>query len=165
VSVIKQQTSRPANCPIPADTGVRFLSTTRSGGAGWRVCRLGHLLLLAILASALRADEDVPKTLFLVTEADRIVAANADTGQFFELDMHAKEKVEHSHVANAVAVLITNQRFVAIGAFPGGWHSIRRQADEEFVSVEAAGYSALVVTSERILTFSGRNGSWSYRAR
>jgi hypothetical protein len=123
------------------------------------------VLVLALMSFGLQAEEDVLKTIFLVTEADRVVAANADTGQFFELGLHAKERIEHSHVANAVAVLITNQRFAAIGAFPGGWRSIRREADEAFVSAEAAGYSALVVTSDRILSFSGRNGSWSSRDR
>ena len=132
----------------------------------WRRARLlTGILWLAAMSSGVTADEDVLKTIFLVTEPDRVIAANADTGQFFELELHAKEAVEHSHVANAVAVLITNQRFAAIGAFPGGWRSIRRQADETFVSAEVAGYSALVVTSDRILSFSGRNGSWSFRGR
>jgi len=128
-------------------------------------CLLAGILPLAILSFCVQADEDVLKTIFLVTEADRVIAANADTGQFFELELHAKETVEHSHVANGVAVLVTNQRFAAIGAFPGGWRSIRRQADEDFVSAEAAGYSVLVVTSDRILSFSGKNGSWSFRGR
>lgn len=123
------------------------------------------VLLLAFMPFAVQAEEDVLKTIFLVSEDDRVVAANADTGQFFELELHAKETVEHSHVANAVAVLITNQRFAAIGAFPGGWRSIRREADEAFISAEAAGYSALVLTTDRILSFSGRNGSWSSKDR
>ncbi len=122
-------------------------------------------MLLAFICCGVQAEEDVVKTIFLVTESDRVIAANADTGQFFELELHAKETVEHSHVANAVAVLVTNQRFAAIGAYPGGWRSIRRQADESFVSAEAEGYSALVLTSDRILSFSGRNGSWSFRDR
>ncbi len=123
------------------------------------------VLVLALMSFGLQAEEDVLKTIFLVTESDRVVAANADTGQFFELGLHAKETIEHSHVANAVAVLITNQRFAAIGAFPGGWRSIRREADEAFISAEAAGYSALVLTTDRILSFSGRNGSWSSKDR
>jgi len=126
--------------------------------------RLLHLLLLCLPLGGFAGDV-VEKTLFLVTEPDRVIAANADTGQFFAFDLHAKEKVEHSHVANAVAVLVTNQRFAAVGAFPGGWSSIRRKADETFISAEASGYSALVVTSDRILSFSGRNGSWSYTDR
>jgi hypothetical protein len=136
-------------------------------GCLWQLaCLLSTgILLLTFMPGSVQAEEDVLKTIFLVTESDRVVAANADTGQFFELELHAKEAIEHSHVANAVAVLITNQRFAAIGAFPGGWRSIRRQADEAFVSAEAAGYSALVVTSDRILSFSGRNGSWSSRDR
>jgi len=142
---------------------MQFLSRIRGSSMRSRAWLLLRVLLLAFMSSAVQADADVPKTIFLVTEPGRVVAANADTGQFFELELHAKETVEHSHVANGVAVLITNQRFVAIGAFPGGWRSIRREADEDFVSAEAAGYSALVVTSDRILSFSGRNGSWSYR--
>ena len=144
---------------------MQFLSRIRVSGVRRLTCRLPGILLLAIMSSGVQADEDVLKTIFLITESDRVIAANADTGQFFELDLHAKERVEHRHVANAVAVLVTNQRFVAIGAFPGGWRSIRRQADEDFVSAEAAGYSALVVTSDRIMSFSGRNGSWSFRGR
>jgi hypothetical protein len=152
-----------ASYPERADAGMQILSRTRRSGVRRLACRLTSVLMLAIMSAAVQADDDVPKTIFLVSEDDRVVAANADTGQFFELELHAKEKVEHSHVANGVAILITNQRFAAIGAFPGGWRSIRRQADEAFVSAEAAGYSALVVTSDRMLSFSGRNGSWSYR--
>jgi len=144
---------------------VQFLSLTRSRGVRRRTSLQTGILLLALLCSGVTADEDVPKTIFLVPEEGRIIAVNADTGQFFELELHAKETVEHSEVASAVAVLITNQRFAAIGAFPGGWRSIRRQADEAFVSAETAGYSVLVVTSDRILSFSGRNGSWSFRGR
>jgi hypothetical protein len=155
----------PANCRSRADPGLQILSTIRRSGVLRRTSLLTITLLFAIISSGVQSDEDVLKTIFLVAEPDRVIAANADTGQFFELELHAKETVEHSHVANAVAVLITNQRFVAIGAFPGGWRSLRRQADEDFVSAEAAGYSALVVTSDRILSFSGRNGSWSFRGR
>jgi hypothetical protein len=144
---------------------MQFLARIRGSGMLQLACQLTGILLFFSMSSVVHADEDVLKTIFLVSESDRVIAANADTGQFFELELHAKETVEQSLVANAVAVLITNQRFAAIGAFPGGWHSIRRQADEAFVSADAAGYSALVVTSDRILSFSGRNGSWSVRNR
>lgn len=160
-----RQRSGAASCPVPADTGLQLFSRKRGGGVRWLVDRLVPALSVAIMSAGVVAQEDVPKSLFLVTEEDRIVAANVDTGQFFELRLHAKETVEHSHIANGVAVLVTNQRFAAIGAFPDGWHSIRRQADEAFVSAEAEGYSALVVTSDRILAFSGRNGSWASRPR
>lgn len=160
-----KQRPGPTSCPVQADTGVQLFSQIRSSGVRQRACHLTGVLLLAFISLGVQAEEDVIKTIFLVTERDRVIAANADTGQFFELELHAKETVEHSHVANAVVVLVTNQRFAAIGAFPGGWRSIRRQADETFVSAEAAGYSALVLTSDRILSFSGRNGSWSSRNR
>jgi hypothetical protein len=144
---------------------VQFFSQIRSSMRQRARLLTTGVLLLAFMPFAVQAEEDVLKTIFLVSEDDRVVAANADTGQFFELELHAKETVEHSHVANAVAVLITNQRFAAIGAFPGGWRSIRREADEAFISAEAAGYSALVLTTDRILSFSGRNGSWSSKDR
>jgi hypothetical protein len=144
---------------------VQFFSQTRCNALRQPTALLAGVLMLTLICFDVQAEEDVVKTIFLVNEEDRVIAANADTGQFFELELHAKETVEHSHVANGVAVLVTNQRFAAIGAFPGGWRSIRRQADESFVSAEAAGYSALVLTSDRILSFSGRNGSWSSRNR
>jgi hypothetical protein len=153
VSIKKKQIPAPANCPERADCGTRRCTWLQAG------C----LLLAVIWTAALQAEEDVPKAIFLVTEPDRVIAANADTGQFFELELHAKETVEYSQTASAAAVLVTNQRFVAIGAFPGGWRSIRRQADEDLIRAEAEGYSVLVVTSDRILSFSGRNGSWSFR--
>jgi len=153
------------SCPVRVDIGLQLFSQIHGSGLRQGTFLLTGVLLLTCICFGVQAEEDVVKTLFLVTEDDRVIAANADTGQFFELELHAKEKIEDRHVANGVAVLVTNQRFAAIGAFPGGWRSIRRQADESFVSAEAAGYSALVVTSDRILSFSGRNGSWSSRNR
>jgi hypothetical protein len=160
-----QQSAGPTSCPVRVDTGLQFFSQIRGSGLRQPTCLLTAVLLLTFMCFGVQAEEDVVKTIFLVTEDDRVIAANGDTGQFFELELHAKETIEQSHVANGVAVLVTNQRFAAIGAFPGGWRSIRRQADESFVSAEAAGYSALVLTSDRILSFSGRSGSWSSRSR
>lgn len=111
------------------------------------------------------ADQDVPKSIFLVVEDDRVTASNVETGQFFTIDMHAKEKVIKTVVANGVAIVITNQRFAGVGAFPSGWQSMRRMAGEKIVSSEAVDYSALLVTSIRLLSFNGRTGAWAESRR
>ncbi len=120
---------------------------------------------LALLVAGRAGGDEVEKALFLVMEEDRVVASNAQTGQFFDLDLQAKEEVLERIVASGVAVVVTNQRFVGIGAFSGGWRSLRRMAGEKFKSAEAQDYAALVVTSNRIISFSGRNGSWSHTTR
>lgn len=125
------------------------------------------LLLLSMLLhwSGLAYAEDIEKTIFLVTEPDRVIAANAETGQFFDFELSAKERIEQRFVANGVAVLVTSQRFAGVGVFPGGWNTTRRRADESFISAEAVDYSAVVVTSDRVLTFNGKTGAWSFTDR
>ena len=120
--------------------------------------------LLAVVCIA-SADEDLGKSLFLVDESGRVVAVNAETGQFFDLVLSAKERVRDRLVANRVAILVTNQRFAGVGAYPSGWSSLRRKAGEKIVSAEAVDYSALIVTSDRILTFNGKTGAWSQKRR
>jgi hypothetical protein len=120
---------------------------------------------LAILVACGARGDEVEKALFLVMEEDRVVASNAQTGQFFDLELKAKEEILDQIVASGVAVVITNQRFAGIGAFSGGWRSLRRMAGEEFRSAEAEDYAALIITSNRIISFSGRNGSWSHTSR
>lgn len=127
--------------------------------------RMLPVATLALLVAGGAGGHEVEKALFLVMEEDRVVASNAQTGQFFELDLKAKEEVLDRIVANGVAVVVTNQRFAGIGAFSGGWRSLRRMAGEEFKSAEAQDYAALVITSNRIISFSGRNGSWSHTTR
>ena len=120
--------------------------------------------LLAIPAGAI-AEESVEKTLFLVNEDDRVVAVNAETGQFFDFIISAKERVQDRFVANGVAILVTNQRFAGVGIYPSGWSSIRRKAQEKVLSAEVADRSAVLVTSDRILTFSSKSGVWSETRR
>jgi len=122
-------------------------------------------LFLLMMTAAGSADEVVEKTIFLVDETNRVVAANTQTGQFFDYFLSAKEKIHERHVANGVAILITNQNFAGVGSYPSGWGSLRRKAGEKIISVEVAGHSALVVTSDRILAFNGRAGSWSEKRR
>jgi hypothetical protein len=118
------------------------------------------LWVAAGVATVVCADE-VEKVLFLVVEETGVVASNTLTGRIERLELRAKERIEDSKAANAVAVVVTNQRYVAYGVIPGGWRSVRRRAQEETESVEVGDYSATVVTSDRILNFYGRRGAWS----
>jgi len=123
------------------------------------------LLFGLLLAQAPCPAENAGKSVYLVDGDERVTAVNAETGQFFDLEFSAKEKVEREQVGNAVAVVITNQRFAAVGPWPGGWAKMRRRAGERLVSVEAEDYTAVVVTSDRILSFSGATGTWSEQRR
>ena len=123
------------------------------------------LFFLLAVPGVVNAGEEVEKTIFLVNEDDRIVAVNAETGQFFDLIISAKERIQDRFVANGVAILVTNQRFAGVGIYPSGWSSIRRKAQEKVVSAEVADRSAVLVTSDRILTFSSKSGVWSETRR
>jgi hypothetical protein len=127
--------------------------------------RLFLFLILFLSPFATMAEGIVTKTIFLVDEDDKIVAANTETGQFFDLKINAKERIQQRHVANGVAVLVTNQRFAGVGSYPSGWSSLRRIADEKVVKIDVVDRSALVVTSDRIITFNGDRGSWSETRR
>lgn len=120
-------------------------------------------VLLAIQPLS-RADE-VEKTVFLVVEADEVIASNTLAGRFDRLKLDAKEKIVDYKAANAVAVVITTQRFVAYGVLAGGWQTLRREAGEDVESLQAEDYSATVVTDDRILNFNGRTGAWKQLRR
>ena len=123
---------------------------------------VSFLLLLPLFVYG---EEEVPKSIFLVNEDDEVIASNIQTGQFFELDLQAKERILEQFVANGVALVVTNQRYVAIGIYPVGWSDLDRIAGEELVSAEVQDYAALVVTTDRILSFNGKIGSWSQTKR
>lgn len=122
-------------------------------------------LLLVLLPAGSAPADSVEKSVFLVDEGGELTAVNTMTGQFFRLDLNAKETVEQRVVANAVAVLVTSQRFAGVGSWPSGWSSLRRTAGERLVSAEAEDHSAVVITSSRVLSFNGRTGSWSETSR
>jgi len=130
-----------------------------------RFLRVVLFSLLAGTACKALAEDDLGKSLFLVDESNRVVAVNAETGQFFDLVLSAKERIQDRYIGNRVAVLITNQRFAGVGSYQSGWSSQRRKAGEKILSAEAVDYSALVVTSDRILTFNGKSGAWSQKRR
>lgn len=121
--------------------------------------------LLALLFVAPLPADEVEKVLFLVVDEDEVIASNARAGRFDRLDLRAKEKIRDYKVANAVAVVVTNQRFAAYGVLTGGWQSIRKEAQERVTSIEVADYSATLVTDDRILNFYGRSGAWSETRR
>ncbi len=128
------------------------------------VCKTLLLVVLLLPLSPVAADV-VEKVLFLVIEKDEIIASNAKTGRFDRLELRAKERIVEYKLANAVAVVETNQRYAAYGVFTGQWQSIRLIAQEKTESVQAEDFSATVVTSDRILNFSGRSGAWSETRR
>ena len=81
-------------------------------------------------ADTVAADEEVEKAIFLYRDGTTLTASNAQSGQFFELELSAKERLIEQFVANGVAIVVTNQRFAGVGTFSGGWNSLRRIASE-----------------------------------
>lgn len=140
---------------------MRASARSRIRAAGMQA---GLLWLILAQASA-SAGQVAEKSIYLVDGEDEVTAVNADTGQFFDFAVSAKEKIERRLVGSRVAVLVTNQRFAGIGAWPSGWASVRRRAGERIIQVEAEDYSAVVITSDRILSFNGKTGSWSEMRR
>jgi hypothetical protein len=126
---------------------------------------LGIALLVWLAGLTAAGADEVEKVLFLVVEKDGVVASNALTGRIDRLELRAKERIERYEVANAVAVVVTNQRFAAYAVPYGAWRSLRVRAQEDTLSVEAGDYAATVVTSDRILNFHGRRGAWSEAPR
>jgi len=127
------------------------------------LCDGAVLLLLAFSAAA--AGDELDKTIFLVMEDATVTAVNAETGQFFDLGISAKEVIEQHIVAKGVAIVVTNQRFAGVGLWPSGWASNRRVAGEQVLSAEAEDASAVIVTSNRVLSFNGRTGAWAEKRR
>ena len=126
---------------------------------------LAGLMIASCLFLTQAGADEVEKLLFLVIEKDEVIASNTMLGRFDRLEMSAKEKLLDYKVSNAVAVVITNQRFVAYGVQPGSWKDRRIRAGEKMESLEVADYSATLVTSDRILNFYGRTGTWSETRR
>ncbi len=126
-------------------------------------CSCISVVLLAVSGAVV--GDDVEKSIFLVKEDKRVTAVNAKTGQFFDLDISAKEVIQKHIVAKGVAVVVTNQRFAGVGVWPSGWSSTRRMAGERLVSVEAEDSSAVIITSDRVLSFNGNTGTWADKRR
>lgn len=129
---------------------------------------LAALFLVALLLGAstlVQASDTQEKVLFLVEDAGRLIASNTLFSRFDELRISAKEQIVRQEVAEAVAVVVTNQRLIAYGAYAPGWKSERLLANERVVSIEAEDSSVLVVTTDRLLNFYGKRGSWAISKR
>jgi hypothetical protein len=122
-------------------------------------------LLVLLSPAGLAVADEVEKVLFIVVDGDDVIASNTKAGRFDRLKLSAKEKIQDYTVANAVAVVVTNQRYAAYGVLAGGWQSLRRRAKEETEKIEVQDYSATVVTSDRILNFYSRTGTWNETSR
>ncbi|HHQ14103.1 MAG TPA: hypothetical protein ENK16_03665, partial [Chromatiales bacterium] len=131
---------------------------------GTWLARILTLLVIAAAWPAAHAD-GVNKLLFLVIEKDEVIASNTLSGRFDPLELHAKERIEDYKVANAVAVVVTNQRYAAYAVPSSSWLSVRLLAQEKTESIQVEDYSATVVSNRRILNFYGRSGAWSETRR
>jgi len=119
------------------------------------------LMLVCAFSVGTSMADDVEKVLFLVVESSEVIASNTKAGRFDSLQLNAKEIIKEHEAGNAVAVVVTNQRFSAYGVDAGGWQSIRREAGEKTESIQVEDYSATIVTDDRILNFYGRTGAWN----
>ena len=120
--------------------------------------------VLTAVALAQGGTGNVAKQVHLVTDSGRILASNVRLNRFDELKLQAQERVREQKVGEAVAVVITNQRFVAYGVL-SGWRSMDRNVNEQIESVSAEDYAALIVTNERMLNFNGESGAWGEQRR
>lgn len=119
------------------------------------------MMLVCAFFMATVAADDVEKVLFLVIESSEVIASNTREGRFDSLKLNAKERIKEHQTGNAVAVVVTNQRFVAYGVVAGGWQSLRRESGEKTESIQVEDYSATIVTNDRILNFYGKTGGWN----
>jgi hypothetical protein len=139
------------------------------GSMSFRLNRTRSLLALLFMIISwpvlLASADEVEKMLFLVVEKDSIIASNTKLGRFDRLTLSAKETIDQYKAANAVAVVVTNQRVAAYSVYQGDWISRRLQAGETIESVEVADYSLTIVTNDRLMNFHGRDGAWSVTKR
>ncbi len=108
---------------------------------------------------------DVPKLLYLLVEADRLIASNIHLSRFDEMRLGADEPIVQKAVADAVAVVVTTKRLIAYSVFTGAWRPLRLRPEEKIETVEAQDFSLLIVTSHRILNFNGQGGIWAETKR
>jgi hypothetical protein len=107
---------------------------------------------------------NVPKQVHLIADSGRIFASNVRLNRFDELKLQAQERIREQKVGEAVAVVVTNQRFIAYGVL-SGWRSMDKSPDEQAESVSAEDYAVLIVTNERMLNFNGQSGVWGEQRR
>jgi hypothetical protein len=110
------------------------------------------------------AQNNVPKQVELIVDADRLVASNVRFSRFDDFKLNAREDLAETAVGQAVIVVVTNQRIIAYGVV-SGWRSIDRIPNERIERIEAEDYAGLVVTTQRLLNFNGQTGVWGERKR
>ena len=125
---------------------------------------VGAIATAAVPAYAQQTAGNVPKQVHLVLDGNRILASNVRLNRFDELKLGAQERVREQRVGEAVAIVVTNQRFVAYGVL-SGWIEMDRVANETVQSISAEDYGALIVTDQRMLNFNGETGIWAEQMR
>ena len=92
------------------------------------MCRVLISVFACLLGlPSLSGADEVEKVLFLVVERDQVIASNTQAGRFDNLNLSAKERIQDYKVGNAVAVVVTNQRFAGYGVLAGGWQTAGRK--------------------------------------
>lgn len=121
-------------------------------------------LFLLLLPAWLAASEAVPKQVSLIVNGNRLIASNVRGSNFEEYKLNAQEDIVEQVVAEAVIIVVTNQRYIAYGV-NSGWRPKRRHANEKLKTLEAEDFAAFLTTSERYLNFNGKTGTWGERDR
>jgi len=106
----------------------------------------------------------IPKQVTLILEDSRVVASNIRLGRMDPVALEPEESVERTAEANAVLVVITNQRLLGYGSVIG-WREIARETGEPVESVTVEDFAAFVTTGFRYLNFNAATGIWASAPR
>jgi hypothetical protein len=117
------------------------------------------LLILLAWPGGLIASEAVPKQVHLIVQGNRLIASNVLFSRFDELKLNARERIIEQVEAEAVIVVVTNQRIIGYG-LQSGWREMRTEAGEKLESLRVQDFSALIITDSRYLNFNGSTGLW-----
>lgn len=128
--------------------------------AGYHNLSLRFCLLIALAwPGSLIASEAVPKQVHLIVQGNRLIASNVLFSRFDELKLNARERIIEQVEAEAVIIVVTNQRIIGYG-LQSGWRKMRTEAGEKLESLRAQDFSALIITDSRYLNFNGSTGLW-----
>ena len=128
--------------------------------ANHRNLSLSVCLLIALAwPGGLIASEAVPKQVHLIVQGNRLIASNVLFSRFDELKLNARERIIEQAEAEAVIIVVTNQRIIGYG-LQSGWREMRTEAGEKLESLRVQDFSALIITDSRYLNFNGSTGLW-----
>jgi hypothetical protein len=116
-------------------------------------------LILLAWPGGLIASEAVPKQVHLIVQGNRLIASNVLFSRFDALKLNARERIIEQVEAEAVIIVVTNQRIIGYG-LQSGWREMRTEAGEKLESLRAQDFSALIITDSRYLNFNGSTGLW-----